>query len=738
MAATYIYKPGTYKGPVVLVPDSGPRTPPTVTLPDGRQIQGQYLNTNEGRHQFVFPRELYQYRDIQVDYNGQRGNITDGATSYEGSNIGGWQARAKGSLTGGGSGGGVQSGFEPGNVGYGAVPAYMGGSFPSPTFAQFDPIKRARYKYTNPIEYAARIADANRDQIAKNFKQASDIGFAEMEAELKGLQAFVPAASALKRSELAKDLSFNFGQAEQTNVFSRGEIAKTNPFNQAQRTQQLDTALPGVRGQLASQGQRAETFAGGRLTSDIEDRAFEVGVRSRAADIAGGGGFGAQSSVARKTSDLLSAEQRLNLSKYGDSLLGQNINQRAAIELAPTEYARTEIPPTAYSDAGAQIKVQPSVDVGSRVSNTLGEINNRTTLSPESLLSSEVNQRQFQTNLRQRTREFNASGKFSASQFNAGVANQFAQNQFAYDVGYAGAAAGAAQTDINAQTAIQQQEAAQNTFEDNKGATQNANNTQAATSIITAAAPPIIDAVTDFISSESTSGAPSASDTVLATPNLDVPDFSMQAGSPVSSSRVPEFSMEAANPPDAGFVDTSTLRTAPLTTTSRVLDNLDSVANNMRSSPASIGNLKSFVQDTGAQISTTGDDGQTARALDSLTTASDSVLRGAGVSYTPQPGMLQAGFDKSGNPIYSDARLMASQDPMEGQKFADLTVSMADPFTVITEEDAEGMVELGRKASDPLLLRKLDNFHKSGDMKGFLRELQAEFKKSKSVFGKAA
>lgn len=432
MAQTFIYKPVTSKGPVFLAP-GGKSNPPTIRLPSGKTITGSYYNTvDEGlgpRSQYTFPREILGLTDFELSYGDQVGKITSGGQSFEGANLASWEARSKGSA----GGGGYPSGFGPGFAGqYGVYPNYLGGQFPSPFLAQYSPIGAAPYTFTDPQEFAKAFGGFNREEITKNFQLAKQFGLEQVATELAGLQGYTPAASALKRGETAID----------------------NLFNQYQREQQVARGLPGVREELAGQTGRAESYARGRIPDEISDRALELGIRSEAADLATFGGFGARSAAGRKVSDLLSAEKRVQLSQYGDQLLTQNIGTRANLFLAPTE----------YSDAGAQIRVMPEVGAGRAAAQFAGEINQYASIPATTALGSVVGQNQFTTGLEQQTRQFNAGNQLQLSEFNAGTQNQFALTKFGYDVGYAGTVAGAAQTDINTQTGLQQQAMAMEVF----------------------------------------------------------------------------------------------------------------------------------------------------------------------------------------------------------------------------------------------------------------------------------
>ena len=425
MAATTIYKPGTSKGPVLLVP-SGTTGVPTITDSEGHVYQGRFLNDNEGRRQFVFDPILIKQRGLKVTFGGQTGTIESGAQAYEGNGINDWSPRSKGSVNPNATSG-VPGNFAPGQAGdYGAIPAYIADLFPEAVLAQYKNIKAAPYNFTDPMKFAQAFGEFNRGEIQKNFDLSKDLTLKTLDTELKGLQSFVPGAAALKRNEISID----------------------NQFNQAQRTQQVNTTLPNAAADLEGQRKRANAYASGNLPDSIENSAMELGVRSAAADRANAGGFGASSSVARKASDLLSAQERTSLSRYGDQLLTSNIEETAKLYLAPTE----------YSNAGSQINVNPSLSTSQLINSNLAQTNANTIINPATGLQSQIQQNQFTTNLQQATNTFNATNRLQTSMFNATAQNTFALDKFGYQAGYATSVAGATQTNINTNFGLQQQQ----------------------------------------------------------------------------------------------------------------------------------------------------------------------------------------------------------------------------------------------------------------------------------------
>lgn len=233
----------------------------------------------------------------------------------------------------------------------------------------------ADYAMVDPTQISKEFGDVNREQMRANAQLSSDLALQALDTELQGLRNFAPAAAALKRAEIERD----------------------NQFNQAQREAMLAAGDPAMRADLEAQAARARAFAEGRMPSTIEDRALELGIRSRAADRAGVGGFGARSSAAQKAASLMSAEQRIALSQYGDQALTSNISNRNALLLAPTS----------YSDAGQQIAVTPSVSGAQAAMQIANEANQYTNIRAETAYQGQMQQEQFRTNLEQQTNQFN-------------------------------------------------------------------------------------------------------------------------------------------------------------------------------------------------------------------------------------------------------------------------------------------------------------------------------------------
>lgn len=268
----------------------------------------------------------------------------------------------------------------------------------TPGSATYNRIKAADYHLIDPAEFARKYGETARAEMGKNLAYGQQAALSTLNTELQGLQNFVPAAATLKRSEISID----------------------NQFNQAQRTQQVNQALPGAEKDLLNQNKRANSYALGKLPEGFDDDALNTQIRSDAADNAAAGGFGVNSAVSRRASGLMSARERLGIAQYGEQLLNSNIGTRAGLYLAPTE----------YSDAGSQIRVTPEVGAGRLTTGYASEANSLGMVSANTALSTQVNQEQFSTNLNQQTNQFNASNDLQNSQFNVSTdQNRQANNQ---------------------------------------------------------------------------------------------------------------------------------------------------------------------------------------------------------------------------------------------------------------------------------------------------------------------
>lgn len=454
--AEIIYKPETRKGPVLLIPNDV-STPPTITLADGTVItavkgdRAGGVYKGEHGYQWVFPSDVLGQTDAVLSVGGETQKLGNTNMSYRGPSLGSLSESSKGAVgsgTTGVSGGAQQIGD------FGVAPEYIGDKFPSPSLTTFEPIPGAAqdYQYIDPIKFGREFNTFQRGEIAENLSQAKGFALDILDTEFQGLQSFVPRSAELKREQTALD----------------------NTFNQAERTRQINEALPDVVQDLNQQAADARIYARGEVPDSVINAGLEVGLRSEAADIAASSGFGARSSAAQKVSNLMSARERLGLAFRGNDLLSQNAAQRTQLFLAPTS----------YSTAGQQINVAPTVSGGQAQLGQAAQLNQLVNVPGSQAFSAAINQAQFGANLIQQTQQFNASNTLQNAQFNANNINNFALSFFNYLNSYVNSVAGANQTNLNTSLALDQQEAARKEANKQKDKTQQANDIQSGIGVV--------------------------------------------------------------------------------------------------------------------------------------------------------------------------------------------------------------------------------------------------------------
>jgi len=719
----YIYKPQTRKGPVWITPTN--EGAPTIKLSDGRIITGvrgdQRGGSFEGHEgfQWVFDNDVLGQEGAILTSGGKTQTLGNSNQSYRGGQFGSLQESGNGAIgdTSGGPGG-----YNPGQVGSAFHPSNQESKYPTPEHGVFKPIKGAKYTPTDILKFATDFGEFNRGEMQKNRGMSKDIALDALNTELEGLQTYAPAASALKRSETNLD----------------------NVFNQSQRQRQVAKGLPGAEEDLLGQRDRANAFAAGGLPEGLDSNALEIGIRSRSADNSSAGGFGARSSVARKASELMSVESKIGLSQYGDQLLSSNVNQRANLFLAPTE----------YSNAGGQINVNPSFSAGQAQLATFSNLNANTTLSPGTALTADINQKQYDTSLRQQTQMYNSSGAAQMSLANANITNSFSQGLFQYQVGYAGAVAGAAQTDANTQLKIDQQKAYQEAVANGQAQVQSSQQTQAvgqAAGTIISGAGTILNAMGYGNSTGSTSsgggyGTGGSSGTPVTGSGINTemgsPPSSFGIGNGGSSGGGGYTSSTDVTPP-GGFLNYGGDTGGGFSGTTSGGGGYQGGGSGGGESSSGGGgyqgggsgggesssgdpgyyssSLSSFNHELSQNVSTSGPQAR------SLSLQSNAVLSSTGISGTPSPESTNVGVDNQGKPVYSNTQLLKSSNTTTGTNMVGGLNSILEPFSSIEDKDRQALDEVARKAGDPVIAKMLDAKFESNDKKGFIDTLAENF-----------
>lgn len=658
--AKVVIRPTQRKG-LVFVTTENTGQAPTITLADGttltavraEAVGGKFAN-NEGNgteYQWAFPNFKGYGQPVSVSYGGKTQTINlDPSTEWrtESQGVGGLDQAPNKALRGMGGMGGM---YQPGMTGqFGVFPADLTGQFPNPFL-----IQPANYNFTDVKKFAEKWGNFSREEMVKNFNLGNDMALDQIKLDVKGMETFVPAAAALKRQETSVD----------------------NLYNQYERTNQVRSTIPDVEAGLKNQAQRAAILSTGRLPDEIQDRGFELTSRSNAADMAMAGGFGTSSSVARKASDLMSADRRFALSQYGDQLTTSNAQSQNQILMAPTS----------YSDAGQQVRVMPSLSASQLSSSNLSAINQVAALPVSTAIQNQIQQQQYKTNLEQQTNMVNQQYQ-----------NQFALDKFGYQAGYANSVAGAMQTDVNTNFALQQQQRAEEIAKQFASKAQDAQTigdiASGLTSLIStifggkdsSAGSSILDSISNLFGSSSSSSSSGSSGLGVDIPNADMPSGDLSLPGDVPST--PEVSLPST---DSGVTFTPATKSGNPNVSSR-----------------------SF---TKASLPM--------QQADKIT---NNALRTAGFSKTAGPGMISAGYGDDGKPIFTKANLAKSNNPEVGKEQVTILGGFLNKLGVITDpEDQKTLSTIGEYAGNTAFLGSLTVAAQNKDLKTFSNLLVDKF-----------
>lgn len=589
----------------------------------------------------------------------------------------------------------VPPGFQGGgSSGVSALP--FRGEFPAFPTVKFPTIDKADYDKTDVIDFARKFGEFNRGELDKNFDQASKFSLRALDTELSGLNAFAPAASALSREQSSID----------------------NYVNQARREAQVDSALPDARGTFAdigktlkAQARRADRYASGRLNSDIEDRALELNARARAAAISNAGGIGPLSGQASKLSDLMSAETRFGIAQYGEGLTTQNV---AGQQQNIREQANLFLAPTVYSDTGRQIRPTPEVGAGRLTYQGFGSINEASLTSPGQALSSEIQQEQFDTQLEQRTNEFNATGKFSASTFNSQGIFQSKVGQFQADAQYASALQAANQGNLNFAGALEFQGLSNQGY---FGGLQQGQDSQTLPAVaqglgtVAGAA----GGIGSILSSGGSDDSPGLSNDGVDSspidtspsdaPTVEIPEIdsgsidsgvtartAAPAGGSIEASSPSTYRLERGVPTSEGF--------------SPVSRNSDGSTTVVRSADYA-SDLDRFAKFTG------NDSGGSIRVGDAAS-MDRAISSAAGLAYVPIQGFQPVAANASGRMVYTDPGMAASANTSLGAGRVEASMLAAAQLGITDPAMYAAMTTAGSVASDPRAHASLDEAYLEG------------------------
>lgn len=264
-------------------------------------------------------------------------------------------------------------------------------------------ITDTKLEFTDPVETLRRLASENRNQQLENYETAQD-------QTKEGLSTYV---------ESLKDY------LDSLSPYQQQLISQENEFNQQQKLNNAETAMPGIQDILNGEIKNAQTLANGKLLTSAEDLALEQTARSAGADAAWTRGLGDDSLVGQTLSNQLSVNQRQSLMQQGQSYLN-SVTQLATNVLMDS-------PQKAM--LGSEIKAPTYGEIQNTTNSLYNSLNAATTMNPAEAQSSIVGQRQFQSTMDYNTKVTNANLQeahtvraIEIAAQNAAAMNNFNQN----------------------------------------------------------------------------------------------------------------------------------------------------------------------------------------------------------------------------------------------------------------------------------------------------------------------
>lgn len=432
----FIWKPDTRKGPVFIDPTRSNSAPPTITLPDGRVIQGRIprpgegtFNGHEGK-QYIFPREVLGQQGATFSFGGETSVFSNTNSSFRGPSMGNLKPSNKGAIGGAGSGasagyqGGDGSttspgGFISGPNGTVAAPGLVDGS--SLAFAPVDIpfVDKVPYNKLNTMAELKKNGKFNRDLYNELFQSARERTAILIDDDLQAIGHFAAQTLEQQRVLAARENEINRPELQGANRFNQGQVVESNDFNQSELDRRIDSTMPEARSIVSEQLGRGRKLAAGMLPTSVEDRLFERAAESTAADLGVARGFGATSSFAKNAIDKYTVGERLNLMQTGDQLTDKWLQRGMQLLVdTPIKYNPLLQQPS-LTGVSQDLKGTPPVVASSMTSSSAGQQMAYEGMPASQMLSTDIDQERYETNRETQRLTQNQAWKLQAQQFNS-------------------------------------------------------------------------------------------------------------------------------------------------------------------------------------------------------------------------------------------------------------------------------------------------------------------------------
>lgn len=425
----FVYKPQSERGGLaILLPSNIKGASVDIVDSNGNVIatgnNAGPSNGNRDTFRFDKPGNMYgEDISVQVSYGDESYTIPVGAggTRYEGEGLNvesiNPNPTGKGNV-GGGYGGMTGGQYSPYindqdfNNPF-VVPQYLpfGGTAP---FVDFQ----------GATDYAYGIGQLNKDIYFGNVggEQAKQTAMGLLQTDIEGIKTGAEQLVPMVRQQGDLDVQTNIARGQQLDQFNLQRLPQFNAANikqaqqlsraaQEMRTEQVQAAGLDYKGRITELLDQLREQSKGRLSSDLAAE-LDTATRNRGADIAAATGVSSISGAGVRAQDRLLIGEKLALQQQAQAQLPGVLTQAQSVLQAPEErapgvYAQPTQIPLTVSNVQDRLPVQSSISAGQAQLGLGTAATQMQTISPSTILGSNLQTQQFNEQARYGNEIFN-------------------------------------------------------------------------------------------------------------------------------------------------------------------------------------------------------------------------------------------------------------------------------------------------------------------------------------------
>ena len=399
----FLYKPVSEadRNLAVLLPsDSGWGSQVSILDQSGNVLgTGRQFGENAGRPVYRFDQPGASYgQNLTVRITDAAGNVTNmpiasGGARYESTGLSSEGLKQAG-------------GYTP------TVSSYEGVPFVSPTMLDYASLSSPYVDYDTAMNRVRQIGAENKDIFFQNLTggEAKSAALGLVQTDIEGITTAMNALAPYAREQSKQDLAANIETVREIDAFNlqrmpaftkagQTQVSEANKFAQAERDKAVEASGLDYKGRITEVLDSLRQQAKGRLPSDM-DEALTTEMRNRGADITSASGISAISGAGVRAQDRLNILERIGIMQNAQAQIpgtlttGQQVLS-AQEERAPTFFAQPTEVPFAPSTAGAQVPLLSNISAGAAQQEIAQQVTSLQTLSPATVLSSNLQTQQF-------------------------------------------------------------------------------------------------------------------------------------------------------------------------------------------------------------------------------------------------------------------------------------------------------------------------------------------------------